>query len=282
MNDYYDTLVLSGGSIKTLSTLGAIQYCYDNNLIQGVRTYIGTSAGGIIAYLLAIGYSPTELMVYACTHDIFKKTQYFDIVAMMNGEGALNFTSFQEHLEKLTIDKIGRLVTLKDIKDLFNKQLCLTTYNYTRKELQYLTPELTPDIPCLVALRMTSSLPLVFNAFKYMDEYFVDGGICDNFPITYEYVCTDTVKSHRLGITIDMEYDNENENPNASGILEYIYKILTIQMNQNLKTKLESTKHMDIIKISTDVSIFNFGLNTKEKMELYSVGYKKAEQFFGK
>jgi predicted acylesterase/phospholipase RssA len=278
-NNYYDTLVLSGGSVRTISTLGAIQYCYDNNLIQGVKTYIGTSAGGMIAYLLAIGYTPTEIMVYICTHNLFKD-YHFDIVSMMSGGGAVNFTLFQEILEQMTIEKIGRLVTLKDIKDLFNKNLILTTYNFSKKELQYLSAETTPDMPCLVAIRMTSSLPLVFSAYKYMNEYYIDGGLCDNFPITYK-LDDDNIKSRRLGININMDIEKDDGgNPNNIGLLEYIYKLLTIPMHQNLVNKLDTVKHMDIIKITVDANIFNFGMDTKEKMELYSLGYKQAEYFF--
>lgn len=280
MTEYYNTLVLSGGSVKAISLLGSIQYCYDHKLTQSVKTFIGTSAGGIIAYLLAIGYTPTELMVYLCTHDVFKDAQYFDIVAMMNGKGAISFSHLQEHLEKMTIDKIGRLLTFRDLKEIFDKNLVISTYNETQKSMQYKSYITTPDLPCLIAIRMTASLPLVFERFKYMGDYYIDGGICDNFPITYNLdgESDNTVKSHRLGIAIDFIGDDGNDSHN--NILEYIYKIITIPMQQNIINKLNTVKHMDVIKIKTDISMFNFAINSKEKMELFSVGYQKANDFF--
>ena len=54
----YDTLVLAGASSKCIVTLGAIQYAYDNFLLKNLQTYIGTSSGAMICYLLAIGYTP--------------------------------------------------------------------------------------------------------------------------------------------------------------------------------------------------------------------------------
>ena len=66
----YDTLVLSGGSSKGILTLGALQYCYDNFLLNKIETYVGTSSGAIISFLLIIGYSPIEIMVYICCNGL--------------------------------------------------------------------------------------------------------------------------------------------------------------------------------------------------------------------
>ena len=66
MNKVYEKLVISGGGIKGLSGLGALQYLEDNKLLESINTYIGTSIGGIILYLLAIGYKPIEIIVYFC------------------------------------------------------------------------------------------------------------------------------------------------------------------------------------------------------------------------
>lgn len=281
MNNYYDTLILSGGSVKSISMLGSLQYCYDKKLIQNIKTFIGTSAGAIILYLLCIGYTPLEIIVYLCTNNIFGDVEYLDIVSMMNGGGAISFSKFQEHLEKLTIDKIGYLVTFKDIKENFNKNLIITTYNCTKQKTDYLSYETTPNLPCLIALRMTSSLPLIFDIFKYMDNYYIDGGVGDNFPITYEIKMEDEdkiqVKTHKLGIMIDIFDDNLIDPTN---IIEYVYKILCIPLKENINNKLEKAKYIDIIKIKNNINPLNFRTNTKDKMELFSIGYNIAHSFF--
>ena len=43
-DDPYDTVVLSGGSVNGTSTLGVLQYMYDNNklqLNQSIKNWIG-------------------------------------------------------------------------------------------------------------------------------------------------------------------------------------------------------------------------------------------------
>ena len=110
----FDTLVLSGGSTQGIIILGALQYAADNYLMTKIKTYVGTSVGSICGYLLAIGYDPVEIMVYLCTKQILEKMKHFNVVAMMNGNGATTFSHIHEQLEKMTIEKIGKLVTLKD------------------------------------------------------------------------------------------------------------------------------------------------------------------------
>ena len=114
----YDTLVLSGGSSKGIIILGALQYAYDNFLLNKVTNYIGTSIGAIICYLLAIGYTPIEIVIYICTNQLFEKIQHFNIVAMINGVGAISFNNIYEHLEKMTIEKLGYIPTFLDYNKL--------------------------------------------------------------------------------------------------------------------------------------------------------------------
>ena len=55
-------------------------------------------------------------MTYITTNQILDKIQHFNLVAMIQGRGASSFSPIQEQLEKMTIDKIGFLPTLNDIK----------------------------------------------------------------------------------------------------------------------------------------------------------------------
>lgn len=283
MTNYYDTLVFSGGSMKGLCILGALQYCYDKQLISGVKTLIGTSVGAIIAYYIAIGYTPSELMVYLCTHPVFKDFPCVDILSMVSGEGAISFMPISEHIERMTIEKVGQLLTLQDIKSRFGKTLVITTYNYTKKKMEYLSAETYPDMPCLVALRMSCSLPLLFNMYKYMDSHYIDAAVCDNFPILYNIEeTTDSVRSHRLGFVLDMcdTDDSKIDVINHSNFLDYIYSLLMIPSIQDMKNKLEKGKHIDIIKLYTDINPLHFQMSPTLKMEAFSNGYQQAKKFF--
>ena len=266
----YDTLVLSGGSSKGIMTLGALQYLYDNFLLKNIKNYIGTSAGAMICYLLAIGYTPVEIIVYICKHQLLEKMQHFNIVAMINGAGAVSFNNIHEHLEKMTIEKIGYLPTIADLKNKFEKTFICTTYNITEDKTEYLSVETHPDLPCLIALRMTSNLPLIFENYKYGNSFYIDGGISDNFPIDIG----DKIGQKVLGILLNSKKENFNNDPDID-ILEFIYKVMFIPISQITEHKiLNSTEKCKIIRLNYDkLKFFNFNINSKTKLELFSVGY---------
>ena len=172
----YDTLVLSGCSQKGFIILGALQYCIDNFLLTDIKYFIGTSTGAIICYLLIIGYTPIEIVVYLCTNQILERMQNLNIVAMIQGNGASSFNHLQEHLERMSIEKIGYLPTMLDIYNKFGKTLVCITHNVTENITEYISHETNPSIPCLTALHMSANLPLIFAYFKkiYLKKFCVE------------------------------------------------------------------------------------------------------------
>ena len=275
-NDF-DTIVIAGGSSKGILTLGALQYAYDNFILKKINTYIGTSSGSIICFLLLIGYTPIEIIVYLCTHQLLEKLQHFNIVAMLNGNGALSFSNIYEQLEKMTIDKLGYLPTFEDIYNNFKKNLICVTYNITDDKTEYISYETYPQLPCLIALKMSSNLPLIFEKYKYGDKFYIDGGITDNFPIDLG----DQIGNKVLGLLISHETSNFNSQTDES-ILEYIYKLIFIPMSQNVDYKvLNVSKKCKIIKLEYNkLKFFNFNINSKEKLDIFSSGYEQMKKEF--
>lgn len=270
----FDTIVLAGGSSKGIITLGALQYTYDNYLIKNVQTYIGTSSGAIISYLLAIGYSPIEILVYICTHQLMEKLQHFNVVAMINGSGASSFVNIHEQLEKMTIQKIGFLPTLQELKTRFGKTLICVTHNLTEGRTEYLKPETHPNLPCLTAIRMSANLPLIFETYKYGNNFYIDGGISDNFPINIG----DTMGTKILGIILKTN-DEAGYDPDMN-ILEYIYKLMFIPISQSFEYKLsQASEKCKIVKLSYNkIKFFSFNLNSKQKLDLFSSGYQQMKK----
>ena len=277
-NGNYDTLVLSGGGCKGISILGSIQYMKDNEYLNNINIYIGTSVGSIICYLLSIGYNPTEIISYICTNQILEKIQFLDIVSMINGGGASSFSFIQEHLERMTVDKIGRYITMKDLYTQFNKKLICCTYNLTTESTEYICYENHPDMPCLVALRLSSNLPFIFDKYKYQNNFYIDGGVSNNFPIDIG----DKLGNKVIGIYIN-EHNENNEDKNLN-ILEYFYKLILIPVIKNIKSKIKSlSSKCTILSINTEnIGMFQFDISTTTKLNMFSNGYTQTSIIFDK
>ena len=284
--DKYDSLILSGGGSKGICTLGALQYLYDNAILNknDITCYIGTSIGSIICYLLIIGYTPIEIVVYLCSNHVFEsfinKTNNFSI-SLLTG-GLYDYSTITKHCERMTLLKIDYIPTLKELKDEFDKELIVCSYNLTDHKREYINYINYPELSCLDALRMSSNIPFFFNEFIYDGKEYIDGGIVDNFPIGL--LLNNEFKNRKtLGINLDNKVDKVIDNDESSNyykiikLLNKLYNIVTIPLKENKKYNVD----IDIIKIDVEnLKIYNFSLSHSRKLELFSNGYNYARHYF--
>lgn len=274
MNDLpnLNTLVLGGGAIRGFALLGAIQYMQDKGLLTNVNKYIGTSIGAIIAYLLCIGYAPVEIMVVLCQNNFLDRLGQFNFLNMMNGGGATSFSVIQDVIEKLTIQKIGRLVTMGELYGMCGKILVCSTYNHTSGQTQYIDHTNYGSTQCLVILRMSANLPFLFEPFLYDGNLYLDGGIVDNVP------------TGALGgddVAVALRLLSQKKNKDITNFLDYAMDILTIPVRQLEEARLShNPTACTVISIPLDYATFHFNLNNTDKFDLFSIGYNTVREYF--
>jgi predicted acylesterase/phospholipase RssA len=274
----YDTLVVSGASVKGIVALGALQYAMDNHRLRNVTTYIGTSSGAMICYLLAIGYTPAEILAYICSKQIMEKMQHFNIVAMMQGLGATSFHPVQEQLEKMTMSKVADFLTLGDLRDRFGKTLICVTYNVSEGKVEYLSPESHPRLPCITALRMSANLPLIFEHYRYRSSLYVDGGISNNFPINLG----DEIGAKVLGISVDPTSETTKSPDPDTDILEYIYRLIFVPVAEATRHKIaQASDKCKVVSVAYEkTSLFSFKVPPPQKLAMFDAGYSQMRKAF--
>jgi predicted acylesterase/phospholipase RssA len=272
----YDTLVLAGGGIKGLFTTGALQYLYENGTLSQAKTYIGTSIGSIIAYMLIIGYTPIEMISYICSKKFLDNVPLVDFASALSGGGAVPFSGYQEMLETMTIDKIGILLTMKDIREKCGKRLICTAFNITENRVEYISDENHPEMPCLTALRLSCSLPIIFSDFKYKNSYYIDGGIGDNFPFNYGK------KIGQKVLGIDLNQKKNLKRLSESNFLVYFYNILSVMtLRDNGDIKETDLLPHKVINIDTkEFASVDLGISTPQKLDMFSSGYQQCKEQF--
>lgn len=274
----YDTLVISGGSMNGLGILGSLQYLNDKKKMDNIDNFVGVSVGSIICYLLIIGYTPIEVMIYLCTnHKVFEKLNKFDFVKTINGEGAISFSIISDILERMTVEKTGKLLLVKDLKEQFKKNFTCVTFNATKSQRELINHETYPDLPCISALRMSCNIPFIFEPYKYGDSFFIDGGLSNNFPIDIGEDLGQCV----IGISIRAPTSIDIE---KSDVMEYLHKMLLILINEascdKIQNKKPTTDVIEILSGDKAAKIYEFVLDSKTKLDLFSVGYEWTKKFF--
>jgi len=74
-------------------------------------------------------------------------------------------------------------ITLSEFQAMFGTEFSVCVTNLTTGLTEFFTPYTHPDMPVYLALRASSSIPLVFKPVKWKGQLYVDGGVTSNYPI---------------------------------------------------------------------------------------------------
>jgi len=202
--------IFEGGGVKAFGMLGAL-YEAESRGYQWVNV-AGSSAGAIIAALVAAGYSALEIkeLIWKLDFRHFRDVDWIGRVPFVGHALNLWFKHglyVGNYLETLLRESLAAkgIVTFKDLvlkeydKDhIRHYKLVVTATDVTRRKLLKLPHDfrdygIDPDsMEVCKAVRMSSSLPFFFepcrivaNHIKDRQEinYLIDGGILSNFPV---------------------------------------------------------------------------------------------------
>ena len=278
----YDAIVLSGGASKGFAMIGAVQYLIEKQCLVRVKYYIGTSIGSVIAYLLALGYSGIELMVYICSNGIIEKLKesmskdkhWYEVIIGSSDHGIYDYNIIQNTLVSLTLEKMDHIPTLEEMYNTYGKTLIFTTYNLTTHHTEYLNHTTHPSLNCLDALRMSCNLQYIFSNFIYNDCEYIDGGFVDNFPIEILKSVWKKKSLKMIGISITYKPIFGNEQ-----LINKLYSLLYIPIlsRENEKLKHNSNKKK-IISLDVDESLLLFDVSNSKKLDLFSFGYNVCKK----
>ena len=273
---FYDTLVCSGGGTKGFSLLGALEYLHDNDLLENIKTFVGSSVGGIISALIVVGYIPSELFEVISKIHLFKmKNQNFHNI--ITDYGIDNGKKLEILLKKLLLFKqIDENITLGELFNKTKLKLILTSTCINNREPVYLSYETHPNLQLITALRMSTAIPFYFTPILYDDKYFIDGSCMDDFPI--HLFNEPELLKHTIGIYLTTKYDEskiENIEDFLSSTIQSVNKSMSLIIKKFYKNNI-----IDIVVDYSNIGFLDFNISDDVKNEIYKNGYVTTKQFF--
>lgn len=264
----FETLVLSGGSVKGLCTLGALQYVAELQPLPSFKKFFGTSIGAVIALLICVDCTPIEI-VY-----VFSQFKFH-----------LDFKFSSQEIQIIDyahiLDTIGSMVALKTGARAADctfralrkrgKSLHCIAYNYSRDRVEIFSHKTTPDMSCLDAIKLSCALPYLFGRCIHDADLYFDGGLVSNFPI-------DVAIRHKarniLGIVL---HTRSTHSVNDSCVAQFFHLIFTpINHRTEQLIKKYAGKHT-IVKIDSYIPITKFQLSLDEIMRNFLEGYRACK-----
>jgi len=293
--------VFEGGGVKGIGLVGAIAIIEENGYT--FENVAGTSAGAIVASLLAAGYKSPELKQILESQNFieFMDKDWEDnipfvgkIFSLIRKKGIYKGKFFEDWIRKLLEAKGIR--TFKDLiieesKDnpKYRYKLQLIASDLSKGRMLILPRDIAEfgtepdDLDVALAVRMSMSLPFFFEPVQLADQsgenhYIVDGGVLSNYPIWLFDDGTADPAWPTFGFNL-VEPD-QNKPHDIKGPISLLKALFSTMMEAHDARYMKSSAFVRTIPIPTvGVQTTDFTLSAERKQELYESGKCAAKTF---
>lgn len=260
------TLVLSGGGMKGVASLGAAVALKRAGMLKGVRTMVGTSAGALVAAALA-----TDRASLGVLSDLVDSSYKPDI-DFGNLMSTFGLDSGRHLDHWISVLMGGKRYTFEEVRRQHGVDLVVCATNLSERRPQYFGPDSTPNMDVSLALRMSCAIPLYFAAVSHEGKLFVDGAVSDNFPMAW------AAQTYGLDGVLGIAFKPRRSNPNTN-LEDYVGALVECSTRRHYDPSL----HRRVLQLDTGArSAFEFGMKKRDMKKLYVGGAKQAREWIKK
>lgn len=307
INYPFKGMIFEGGGPAGIAHLGAIKVFEERNIIKRVKYFVGSSAGSIIAGVLACNATYEQLykIMYDTNFSKFKDDSFGvirDITRLIK-----NFGWYKgDELEKWIGDSLNAVVgnrdiTFREVYEKYGNKLIITVTDINLGKTIYLSYENNPDMLIRKAIKRSSLIPVIFKAdkeeqlteilennevvMKNIKHIFIDGGVLNNYPINVldDILNLEEVVGFKLMSTEELEKIKIPNlvSPNSpDNIIAYMMILFNIVRNQALKIHVHENDWKRSVKIDVGtISSTDFDISNEEKTYLINQGYIAAQKY---
>lgn len=275
-------ILLSGGGLNGILHLGALQYLFEQNLLDEVTHWAGTSVGAVISLLIILNYTPHQIFQIASKFE-YSELRSIDLLQITTTTFGLDTTKrLRQFLASLFPKELDpATTTFKTLQDVTKKTLSITATPITYPPpllptLDIFSPSTTPDLNVIDGIMASVALPLIFASPLIRETRYVDGGLIDNFPITQLFPEADPTL---WGFQITPPTPpKESQAPTT--IDQFVYSLLiTVHRRPTLST---SSSPARIIKLAPPVfetlQPVLIAATPEQKLTLFLEGYEQMQK----
>jgi len=277
-----ENIAFGGCGVRNAAYAGALLALQGAGLLGGLRGVSGTSAGSIIATLVACRYSPAEVRDALLELDFTRLTDDGLVAGAMNmleSFGVHGASYIETRLDELIAEKTGKKgTTFAQLRAHGGLELKIVGTNLSRRVARVFPDERTQDMAIAKAARISIAIPLFFEAKQLEGDLYVDGGLLWNLPVE-AFDPPDDVNPRTLGLLVQ-----ERAHPEPwpiDGARSYAMALFaTILRAQDSDLQLSPGDRSRVVTIDDlGISPVNFDITREQKTALIDAGYAATRRF---
>jgi NTE family protein len=315
----YKNLVFKGGGVRGIAYMGALEVLDEYRIVENIQRVAGTSAGAIAAALVSFRLSVPETKELFYSLDLSKirqsetKDKKWKFIRFREEENYRRFIKkygwysteyFYHWLEDIIAsqcDGNGRS-TFKDFQERGFRELYIVAANVSRQRAEIFSAAHTPDVAVADAVRMSMSIPIFFESLRFDGkqfgdgEYYVDGGLFDNFPmhifdqdefVGKNWFFREGINWETLGLFL---YPDQYLKPMEPEIPDNVWEFLTLalrnlylsqQLSYYQTNTVDQHRTIEISDCGISAIDFEIAIGSEKYQQLYESGKQAVRSFFG-
>lgn len=215
MINKFENIVFQGGfNTKSVAYCGVIKELEKHLDLENLKRYAGVSLGALFATMLCIGFTSDEILNLRYEiSDILFPTPSYTLTKLFNMfmfHGMHSCSEIKYKIKAILSLKIDPYISLEELYEETGKDLIITVYNATKKHVEYLHYQNSPDLILLDALTASMTIPFVYSPHRMyfdVDDEYVDGSVGDEFPT---WIFNDPMALNTGSIDYTMEHISDN------------------------------------------------------------------------
>jgi len=311
-NKKFADAVFEGGGVKGIGLVGALK-TFEDNGYEWINV-AGTSAGSIVASLVAVGYSAEEIKkimlqldytkiadnkhfnipIFSNTHNILFKKGIFKSDYLINWiDEVISYKLKLTNGKKatfgdLTIPKENRIL-LNNCKYKRKYKLHIIATDISRGKMLILPEDIAeyginPDeLQVSLAIRMSISIPYFFqpvnlnNVNTNEKSLIVDGGVLSNYPV-WLFDVNGIPRFPTIGFKLGG--NKEIREHKITNIINFTKSIIETMLEAQDDIHIREMDYLRTVKINTlDIKTTDFNIPNKKILDLFNSGETCAKEF---
>ena len=273
-------IVLSGGGIRCVAHSGALKKLEEDGMLTAVKEYVGVSAGALIAFCIAIGYTIPKLnsLCHKFDFSTIRSLEPEEIFSFFDKYGMDSGTKLQRLLESLLKQRgLPSTLTYKQLREhipsapilrVFATDLCaVLPREFSEKK--------TPNISLVTSLMASMCIPVYFVPVKDPEtgNLLVDGGVLHNFPLGF---LNDAEQEVALGITFSEDHVKVKKIESVYQYFQQIYACFYLPRTLDIWNK---NRDKIIIIPCGEYPLWDFEASAEAKERLIQLGYNATASY---
>ena len=264
-----NVLLLGSGGVKGFLTIGSLMFFEKTKLLKNIKKVVGISIGSVVGLFYVIGCSATEILEISLMTQLSEVMTNIDIVNIMKTNGLVSHDVFRKRMNDKVMEKFGFVPTLHQLYMMTGYEFEVVVTNLDKDEAEYFNHQTQPKLSCVEAVLMSMSIPLLFQTYIYNNHIYVDGAICDPFPI-HRYS-----KDKVFGIMLKSTHDDPKES-----FYNYLAKVIQTFTSTKLKN-IEIPPDCKILNLEYKVNdAIGMKVTFEKRVDMVLLGYLRAYQFY--